>query len=502
MASWKKVVVSGSQAELATLKVDNLTSGQVVIGGGQAANLSTTAINGTGNIVATTGASGLSASGSFSGSFTGQFTGSLSGTATQVANSLTQGSGITSFTYNGSAAQTVAVSGTVGMATNAITKWTGNAFTASTLTDNGTTITGASSIQLTGASSNLSGSFSGSFQGDGSRLTGVTAQATYALTFGEGIGLNAQGSSSYNGNTAVTITVSGAADLTDGRYIKWDNTANKVANSLIYDDGTNLQITGSTIIVSGASTAFVVTGSVRSLGGFTGSLFGTASFVTGTIFIGSNVATSASYALTASYAANGGTLLNSLTPGLGLSGSAFNGSAAQTFFISGAAQLTTNTLPKWTGTGLNNSNITDTGTLITLGTSTVNVSIPGNLNVAGTASFTNTDSLFVADKFIALASGSTTLTQAGIIAIASSTSTGMSGSAFYLDNVGTYGRWALTSSLHATASSATPSDYMVSAIVNQASAPTSQKPNWGADANNTNAGNMWIQTNGDIYIYS
>ena len=63
MASWKKVVVSGSSAALAALLVDNLTSGQVVIGGGPVGNLSTTAINGTGNILATTGASGVSISG-------------------------------------------------------------------------------------------------------------------------------------------------------------------------------------------------------------------------------------------------------------------------------------------------------------------------------------------------------------------------------------------------------------------------------------------------------
>lgn len=71
MAEWKKVIVSGSTANLANVQVDGLTSGQVVIGGGTAGNLTTTAINGTGNIVATTGASGLSHSGSFSGSFQG-----------------------------------------------------------------------------------------------------------------------------------------------------------------------------------------------------------------------------------------------------------------------------------------------------------------------------------------------------------------------------------------------------------------------------------------------
>ena len=70
MAQWKKVIVSGSTANLANVQVDGLTSGNVVIGGGTAGNLTTTAINGTGNIVATTGAT-VNMSGSFSGSFQG-----------------------------------------------------------------------------------------------------------------------------------------------------------------------------------------------------------------------------------------------------------------------------------------------------------------------------------------------------------------------------------------------------------------------------------------------
>jgi hypothetical protein len=68
MATWKKVIVSGSNANLANLQVDSLSSGVVTGAGG---NLTTTAVNGTGTIVATTGANGVSMSGSFSGSFSG-----------------------------------------------------------------------------------------------------------------------------------------------------------------------------------------------------------------------------------------------------------------------------------------------------------------------------------------------------------------------------------------------------------------------------------------------
>jgi len=71
MASWKKVVVSGSSPEFLDIRVDNLTNGQVVIGGGTGSVLSTTPINGTGNILATTGANNVSMTGSFTGSFTG-----------------------------------------------------------------------------------------------------------------------------------------------------------------------------------------------------------------------------------------------------------------------------------------------------------------------------------------------------------------------------------------------------------------------------------------------
>lgn len=178
MATWKKVIVSGSAANLSTLQVDNLTSGQVVIGGGSG-NLSTTAINGTGNIVATTGASGLSVSGSFSGSFQGAFTGtaSFATTAGQTVAALTFGEGLSAGTFNGSTAATVQVSGAAQLTNNAITKWdnTDNKFVVSSLTDNGTVISGASSIQLSGAASSLTGSFTGSFKGDGSGLTGLVS---------------------------------------------------------------------------------------------------------------------------------------------------------------------------------------------------------------------------------------------------------------------------------------------------------------------------------------
>jgi len=177
MANWKKVLVSGSTANIPSLQVDNLTSGQVVIGGG-ASNLSTTAINGTGTIVATTAASGLSHSGSFSGSFTGNGSGLTGVTAGSLTNALTIGEGLGgAASYNGSVAVTLTVSGAADLTNNIITKWnnTDNKFAPSSITDDGTNVSGTTSVRFTGANSALTGSFTGSFKGDGSGLTGLVS---------------------------------------------------------------------------------------------------------------------------------------------------------------------------------------------------------------------------------------------------------------------------------------------------------------------------------------
>jgi hypothetical protein len=111
-----------------------------------------------------------------------------------------------------------------------------------------------------------------------------------------------------------------------------------IGNSNIFDDGTNLQITGSNIIVSGASTAFIVTGSVRSTGGFTGSLFGTSSWA-----VSSSNSTTASYVLqsiSASFASTA-SFINNLNQNLTITGSLILSSSAPVeLFVIGATQFT------------------------------------------------------------------------------------------------------------------------------------------------------------------
>ena len=175
MAEWKKVVVSGSDISQLNNDANYLINGQ----------------------------SGASLTGSFSGSFVG----------TTNLPDLTSGEGISTFTYDGSGTAIVAVSGAVDLSNNAVTKWndTDGKFANSSLTDNGTSITGTTSIQLTGVNSILSGSFSGSFQGNGSGLTNIPASGITGLN----LSMIATGSvtASVNVGTNAFTIVSGSTTL-------------------------------------------------------------------------------------------------------------------------------------------------------------------------------------------------------------------------------------------------------------------------------------------------
>lgn len=109
-------------------------------------------INTAGNVVSTGAASQLT--GSFTGSFAGTFVG------TTNLPDLTQGAGITNFTYDGGATATVAVSGASTLSANTVTKWSGDAFVNSSITDatnvtinnNGGVLVQAGGLYVTGAS--------------------------------------------------------------------------------------------------------------------------------------------------------------------------------------------------------------------------------------------------------------------------------------------------------------------------------------------------------------
>jgi len=323
-------------------------------------------------------------------------------------------------------------------------------------------------------STTLSGSFSGSFAGNGANITGII-------------------SSSYAANTSFANNFTVAGTLTAQTIV-----VQTLSSSISY-------LTGSTRHGSSMADTHQFTGSV----GITGSIAVTPGVV--------NQLT-ASYAITASYVAAASSVANALTLGTGLIGASYNGSAAVTTAISGAAGLTTNLVPKWTGTGFTNSNITDTGTQVQVGSgassglsvaaggisvtgnSTFNndLTVTGNLTVNGSATLVNSTNTYIKDQFLQIASGSTALTDAGIIAQYNASG---SGSAFFLESTstGTYGRWAVAYDLLGTATAATADEWLVTTKVN-ASAPGATAPTWGGATNGI--GNMWVTTAGDIFIYA
>ena len=171
MASWKKIIVSGSSAELSSLSLD--TALPVAQGGIGASSLTDKAVlisqdSGTDAV----GALALTTNGSI-------IVGGTNGPAVEAAADVA-GTGLTATTGDGTlvinvdAAQTQITSvGTLG--TGAISSGFGNI-------DNGTSTlnTGNATVDnLTNASavadSHITGSMTGSFTGDGSGLTGVTA---------------------------------------------------------------------------------------------------------------------------------------------------------------------------------------------------------------------------------------------------------------------------------------------------------------------------------------
>jgi hypothetical protein len=178
MAEWKKVAVSGSDISQFNNDLNYVVSGSDISQFNNDVNYTLSGsnisqFNNDANYIVN-GQSDVSLTGSFTGSFTGDGS-NLTGVVAVNAFSLTEGEGISAFTYDGSVAATVAVSGAADLSDNAITKWndTDGKFENSSLTDDGTTISGTTSIQLSGANSSLTGSFTGSFTGDGSGLTGL-----------------------------------------------------------------------------------------------------------------------------------------------------------------------------------------------------------------------------------------------------------------------------------------------------------------------------------------
>ena len=340
----------------------------------------------------------------------------------------------------------------------------------------------------------LTGSFTGSFTGDGTGLTGIASSLAISAS-------NASGGGDSNDVINLrneALVISGSAS--EGLFVSVAN--NTVSIDLAQSIKTDAQVT-----FAGVTGSFT--------GSFKGTLASTASQATSASY--ALTASSAIYSLSASFATSAShseragtadTTVASLTQGTGVSTFTFNGSTAQTVAVSGASTLNSNKISKWTGDAFADSNITDSGTAISIASSvpvTVNsnLTVTGDLTVAGTASFNNTQNLLIADRFAVFASGSTSLTDGGIIIASSTAGGGISGSAFFIESTSTstYGRFAVAYDVHASASSVVADEYMNSSKLVAGAPSDATPPTWGGST--TGLGNMWVNTiTSDIYIWA
>ena len=356
----------------------------------------------------------------------------------------------------------------------------------------------------------LSGSFTGSFVGEGSGLTGLVST------------LGIAGSDSSTGTVSLktqNLTITGATDEIDTTIAGQTVTIGLVNNPVITGD---ITIGGNDIKSNGGTTAITLNGANVEIAGdlqvsgndikaSTGATnitltAGTLTTFAGDIKIANNtISSSTDTAIELS-----GTDVE-VRGDLQVSGNDIKASTGATNITLTAGTLTTfagdikvngNTISSSTDTAIQLSgtdvevrgDLTVTGndiksstgaTAITLAAG--NVSMPGNLSVSGDLTVTgdltylNVTNLAVEDKFILLNSGSTDPDEAGLVVDMG----GGSGSAYAFDSATL--RWGFTGSLEHNAASFVPDAFVASVITSDIAAY--QK-----------AGNIRVEA-GEIYIY-
>jgi hypothetical protein len=447
MASWKKVLVSGSSVEIASI-----TSSATPTIGSIGSNYVTM-------IDPTTGFISKITSGNFQASL-----GSYAYTASAVTG--------TSVIIG--AADTLNISGSGGLTTTITTIGGGAKINVSANTGAGLSV---SSNTITVNSGSMLAFFTGStfstVSGDiliaGNGVATIQAGAVAISTDVSGLGVGVASALSFGVGSAGSLIVNGGAlgtpssgTLTNATGLPISTGVSGLGTGVATALAVNIGTAGS-VVLNGGALGTPTSGTLTNATGLPIS--------TGVSGLGTGVAT---FLATPSSA----NLASAVTDETGTGALVFAGS------------------PTFTGTALFAS-IGATGDLAVTG----NTSIAGNLLVSGTASFQNTQNLLVADKFILLASGSTTLNDGGIIV---AYNTAGSGSALYLEagtagNTGTYGRFAVAYDVESGVSTTTADEFVVTAKT--AASPPPGNPTWGGAANGY--GNIHVNSaNGDIFIYS
>lgn len=478
---------------------------------------------------------GVDLGGAFSGSFQGDGS-NLTGVTTAASNPLTDGGGIIDFSYNGSSAGVTVAVDSGSLAGNGITTSAGkfvveaadstinvggsginvveanlSGIPNSALTNDGLMIgstdisLGATGSSLTGltnivnsgqvADTKITGSFTGSFSG---AFTGTSNLPD--LTDGNGIA-----DFTYDGSSAATITVEA-----DGSTLSVGSGGVKVANAGITETQISSSVAGDGLAGGGGvalsvnvddSSIEIDSDSLRvKASGVTNAMLQNDSVTIGTTEINLGATATSVAGLTLTGASASGSFSGSFQG----DGSSLSG-IATTLSIEGDSGSDTFDLK--TGTldfeGTSNEIVTTVSDDkvsfalpddVTIGqdlTVTRDLTVSRNLVVSGTASFQHTEDLDIKDRFIRMASGSTSAGDGGIVVQQTEAT---DGEVFGFDSATT--RFGVSGSFDASQNTFTPDAFMAAVVEGSANDPDD------APARYDKKGNIFIADNEDIYIYS
>ena len=371
---------------------------------------------------------------------------------------------------------------------NLVIAGTGGALESSGLTFDGSTFDiGSSSITSTGASSIISGSFSGSFVGDGSGLTGITATSfNNSLIDGNGIV-----DFSFDGSTQVSVAVElSGSTLTVGSSGVAVNAGGITTTELANDSVTADKLDD-----------------VFTDGGGVAGTFGSATQVPVLNVDGQGRLTSASLANIASTLAISGSTSGNDTVSLiddaltitgagGITSDVTNNTVtigtADSGFVSSSVEGDAQGQIKFNGVNVdvNALGSGDSPTFAAV-TTTGNVEIGGDLIVTGDTIQAQVTNLLVEDRFILLNSGSANPDEGGLIIDEGSGT----GHALIFEADAGIARWGFNQSVDSTATTANTTAY-ASAVVDLNNVNHSDSVEYQKN------GNIKVDTNGDIFIYA
>lgn len=533
-ANWRKVVVSGSVAELNSLSVDNAVNITGSLNASSSVLFAGLTNASEANIVSidiTTGQLFYQGTGSFTASSASFATSASQAESSSYAVSASQAESA-SYAISASHAINADTASSVGILNQpviisgslAINTTTGNSFDI-----NADTFTFTGSLSTTGSVSFALTPFSASYLVGYDPITGnlyyegtgsvVSVTASHALT------------ASYVNTLHQDVIISGALYVNNGDGMSTiDVYTNLIRDSINSNNSIYLNDTSKVSGHDFTINASYVPSDINLEANFGNVNLRPAAAGTVTITGSLNVSSGVTGSFSGSFSGDGSqltgvsasVLLFSLSQSTGITPFDFNGSAATLVQVSGSDTLSSSSVVLWTGDAFKNSSITDadlvtinngggvliqTGGLYVTGSSTFhdNVVVQGDLTVYGTASFQNTQNLAIADQFILLNSGSATFQDSGFV-IATGNSEN-SGSAFFLETAGTTtgsplnGRFAVAGGVNAASGSVTAESYMNTTVIDSMNPNDATPPAFGGSG--LGQGNMWVNSStSDIWIYA